>query len=639
MDTKDLIRKYKWPKNSTIVPKSNTDLIDYQEYAEMSRAGEDVINKLPVLKNAEHIVMFPNGTLISIDSDGRILKSTAKRTKLMFCEMGERGLVTKEYVPLKAGKPNPPKPVLNTKSKEEILETYRKEKQKAEEINHAQHNKKIIEDMMKRSKEEKHMALGSNLKEGVKGIQMPSVGGNTAKMNVTGGGATPVAPSRGNGKVAEKEDVAETAVAEHRQMLGEFNRKHGSLDVIVTRNDSKTSFSAVTVKEKSPEKATAGAGGDTVNAGQSDNDKSAKNKTEAKELKLKDSKPSPIAGGILTMPEGGIFSLDAAIKGEYTNKDGNVEKVAPIADKTGKVTYLLPKDELITSIVVLFNKVIEGNPETFGVDEHGSNYKFVGCITNSKSNSKKEQAKGVEPKTTFRYKLVAPKGAQLIKPGAYFPLRMYEKLDPSAGNEDLINYSAFVHLFNKTAKKDPAHGKLKVEHQMLVSQELGTKVKLGDVEVDKITSSFFAHNTFNNNGLTCGQWDKPKVTLDANEVRIPAKYPSIPKSDATKTTAKLRVYDATRIEDEANSSLNAPEFASLVERFGEFLNAKTLSEVLAASKSHKSNSAKKRDNETELLIGDVLKTGELNLSAMKDLTLLNQNKVRLSTLPESGVRA
>lgn len=573
MNIKNIIDKYRLPQNSVEVSTKSSDLINYKEFVDQSNEGVNLSDRVPVVDEPTWIIECMTGEIYSGNEKGEIIKIPRNRRKVLFMEEGTNGLRTRTVLPI-------------DKDKDAIMRDYKN---------------------IKNNMEDQNMKLNDKVNDlgDLSGLDLSSLAVPTEKMDVLAE-EVPAAPK----ETGIKEDSLELAEASTWQVdIGNFNREHGALECLITKNDHKVAFAAT--KEPSANKGKkAGAGADQGN--QANKIQSTTGGTDSiKVLTLRDSKPSPIMGGIVSIPAGGIFDVSSVQSGHYVDANGMHQPVVPDESKTDLKYVMMEKDELYASVLILFDRVIRGAKETFGEAPGGVPYLYEVAVSN-RVNSKTGE-------TSQYVRMIPPKKVPLIKPGAYFPLRTFEYLDVKTANEDEINYSAFAHLFKTSTKlKSSPYKNLKAESKQLIDIT-DEKITLAGVEVNKITSKIFTHQTFVDNGLQCKRWNSKDEFY--TDVPVPAKYP---KQGKTTISPRYKTYSALDEVEFENSALKNAEFKPLVDRYPAQLNRAALLDVFKSnSRSGKSDAQRSRLATTNSLMFDFAK-GKLNSLG----GLIRQNTVR-----------
>lgn len=573
MDIKEIINKYSLPQNSIEVSIKSEDLINYQTFVDESNKGNDLSNKLPVVNNPSWVIECMTGEIYSGNDEGEIIKIPSNRRKVLFMEEGKKGLRTKTVLPL-------------DKDKDAILRDYKN---------------------IRENKGDKDMELkgGLNSLGDLGSLELGGLNDPTEKMNVLSDAT--VEPVQEKGIKEDSESKFELSSCQVD--LGDFNREFGALECLIVKNDHKVSFAAT--KEPASKKGNkSGAGADQGN--QANKAMSTRNADSLKVLTLRDSKPSPIVGGILSIPEGGIFELSSVQSGFYTDINGVSKSVLPNRHNTDLKHIMMEKDELYATILVLFDKVIRGSKDTFGEAPGGVPYLYEVAVsprTNVRTGA-----------VTQYVRLIPPKKVPLVKDGSYFPLKTFKYLDVKDANEDEINYSAFAHLFKTSAKSGLSpYGNLKAEFKQLFDVSDKDKVTLNGVEVNKITSKIFTKNSFVDNGLQCKRWNSKDEFYE--NLPIPAKFPKQGKSTIS---PRLVSYSALSEDEYKNSALEREEFKSLVEKFPAQLNRGALLDVFKSGKASKNGSVNKRQSTTNENMFKYIKGNQIKLDSLRSLARQNE---------------
>lgn len=229
-----------------------------------------------------------------------------------------------------------------------------------------------------------------------------------------------------NGGAANGGVVAADAVKANGKFFN-FCRRYGRFQAFITRNDA-----AIKVSKKQ-ERQVGADGKYILNENATEADRASFN--EGKSVRLaalvtkpkivfKESKPSPIVGGILTIPQGAIESNDFI----SDLCDGREAKFD--ATKISTKTLVVTTERLLEIIFTMFNGEIIEDPEILGE-------KDCKIIVNMKETKKKSKDANVEAeKPTYKRVLSANRHGVSTKhpitPNNYIPLSIYETLSQQA---------------------------------------------------------------------------------------------------------------------------------------------------------------------------------------------------------------
>lgn len=575
MDYDSIIKEYQLAGNLIPVNPKSSDVISHYDYATRLRSGEDVTGLIPTVENPEWILKGEKGEIYSGNSQGDIIKVPATRNKIMVLEKAKQGLYPKHVIRLS---------IDEDKIKQKFLKIKNLKEGKKEDNDMAELDK-LFKDLNPEAIGE--IQATADEMAGAVNADLNNAFENTTKMDLDSTGM--------------KEAGMEEDSMMHIKLLGDFNRKYGRLHFLVTTQDHKVNFTTAKAATRTAGKA----GGGTDSANQGNANATTSGTSEVRKLVAKDGKPGPVKGGLISIPNGGLFTA-AELKTGKMMRNGVETDLRPDVKQTDLTYILLDKDELIDQILVSFDGLIREDVATYGT--FANEIEAVERITKDKDGNEK---------STLR--LAPPKKASLVRTGAYFPLKMFKYLPVKPADEaelDVLNFSAFYQLFKVSEKKGAMYNNLDVSSQNLVNQDPSKKMVVDDIELPKISSQIYTMAGMGKTSVECTRWNSKNDKY--NEIAVPRKRAS--KNKKGDVTARIVTVDCLRCmeEDAKYSSLEAEQFKPLRDRFSSFLNRETLVSKFGSNRGRTSNKVEERRRETRKNLRRRIHTDKMHLSVALD---------------------